>query len=76
MRYAIDPKDGKESVSLTLLWITFILILGFSIASNLEYVQEPTVLKELFYSCLALYFGRRVSFDTLKKTITLNKDKK
>jgi hypothetical protein len=59
--YLPDPKDGKPSVSLTMLGISFVTVLGFSISSVLEYTKEPGPLMELFYATAALYFGRRVS---------------
>lgn len=60
--YLIDPKDGKQSVTLTFMVVSYILVTGFSVAVTLEKVPAAGPLMELFYACSALYFGRRVSF--------------
>ena len=57
--YLNDPKDGKPSVSLTLLMTSFILTIGFGIAQSLGKVNSTGPLLEIFYSMAALYFGRR-----------------
>lgn len=62
--YLKDPTTQLPSVSLTLLGISFIVVLGFSVATALEYVKDPGPLTELFYACAALYFGRRVQVGT------------
>lgn len=59
--YITDPKDGKPSVSLTMLAVSFFTVLGFSISSVLDYSKEPGPLMELFYATAALYFSRRVT---------------
>lgn len=71
--YLPDPKDGKPSVSLTMLAVTFVTVLGFSIASVLEYAKEPGPLMELFYAAAALYFSRRVQIGS--KTFSSTKEK-
>jgi hypothetical protein len=70
--YLPDPKDGKPSVSLTMLAISFVAVLGFSIASVLEYSKEPGPLMELFYATAALYFSRRVQIGA--KTFSSKKE--
>lgn len=62
--YLVDPKDGKQSITLTFLVISFLLLAGFSSASALGYAKDPGALTELFYACAALYFGRRVKVGT------------
>lgn len=59
--YLVDPKDGKQSVTLTFLVVSFLLIAGFSVANVLDHAKDPEPLMQLFYACAALYFGRRVS---------------
>lgn len=59
--YLKDPKDGKESVTLTFLVTSFILISGFSVACVLGQVKTVEPLMDLFYATAALYFGRRVT---------------
>lgn len=61
--YLIDPKDGKQSVTLTFMVVTFILVTGFSIAVALEQTKGIGPLMDLFYACSALYFGRRVTIN-------------
>lgn len=72
--YLTDPKDGKKSVTLTFLVITFILFAGFAGAGALGYTKDVNSLSELFYACAALYFGRRVKVGT--KTFEMNQDEK
>lgn len=62
--YLTDPKDGKKSVTLTFLVVSFVIFLGFACAGSLEYVKNVNSLSELFYACAALYFGRRVKVGT------------
>jgi len=59
--YLKDPVTKEYSVSLTFLVISFALVIGFSIASVLDYSKTPEPLVDLFYACAALYFGRRIS---------------
>jgi len=70
--YLKDPKDGKRSVSLTFLVISFTLFAGFSAATSLNYAESAGAFSELFYACAALYFGRRVKVGT--KTFSVNSD--
>lgn len=65
MYYLPDPGNGnKPSVTLTAFAISFVAILGFSIAFAVGRVdKEPGQLMELFWACAALYLGRRVSFN-------------
>lgn len=66
--YLNDPKDGKPSVSLTLLMVSF---LGVLVAASLQLAKvtdSTSVMTEVFYSTLALYFGRR--FTVGSKTFT------
>lgn len=59
--YLNDPSTNKPSVSLTFLVTAFVLVIGFSVGSVLEYSKSPEPLMDLFYACAALYFGRRVN---------------
>lgn len=61
--YLKDPSTDKPSVSLTFLVTSFVLVVGFSLASLFDYSKAPEPLMELFYACAALYFGRRVSIN-------------
>ena len=59
--YLIDPKTKSESVSLTLLVITFVAVL-VAIGLNIAKLTESTgPVMELFYSVCALYFGRKIN---------------
>lgn len=57
--YLTDPKTGKQSISLTFLVISFVLFVGFSGAQALGYAEGIGQFDNLFYACVALYFGRR-----------------
>lgn len=61
MPYLKDPKDGKQSVTLTFLVLAFLLVSGFSVSKVLGHSGDPDPLMQLFYACAALYFGRRVT---------------
>lgn len=56
-----DPKDKLESVSLTLLVLSLFLLIGLGIAQVLGKIQSVGPFTELFYSSVALYFGRRLN---------------
>ena len=60
MKYCIDPKNNKQSVSLTLLIVSFVLYVLFAITTILDLTKGIGPLSELFYFSVALYFGRRV----------------
>ncbi|MCG3175457.1 MAG: hypothetical protein MOGMAGMI_00386 [Candidatus Omnitrophica bacterium] len=73
MEWFKDPKTGEGSVTLTFATIAFAI---FSILICLEatsIVKSTSAANELFFSCLALYLGRRVSFKTSK--VELNNEK-
>lgn len=70
--YLSDPKNGKRSVTLTFLIITFLLFVGFSAAMALGYAEGVGAFPELFYSSAALYFGRR--FQVGSKTFAVNQE--
>lgn len=69
--YLTDPVTKQKSVTLTFVVMAFTLATGFSVASSLGHVKDPGPLMELFYSCAALYFGRR--FSVGGKTFDANK---
>lgn len=57
-----DPKTGKSSVSLTMLLISFVLvILGILNKENSSFNIDVNQALSLFYACSALYFGRKFS---------------
>lgn len=60
LKYFIDPKNKKPSVSLTLMLVSFILLVILSTLKALEHVNSVGAFQELFYATAALYFGRRV----------------
>jgi len=66
--YLKDPKNGLPSVSLTLAVVSFVLVLGFSIAAALGKSSNPETLLQLFCATAALYFGRRITIG--KQTIS------
>ena len=57
--WVVDPKDGKSSVSLTLVVITFLICI---IASGLEIAKVSSgtsMAFELFGAACGLYWGRK-----------------
>jgi enamine deaminase RidA (YjgF/YER057c/UK114 family) len=56
-----DPKDGSASVSLTMLAVSFIAVLIAAGLQMADVIKDTSVVLELFYGNLALYFGRRFS---------------
>lgn len=73
MKWFRDPKTSEGSVTLTFTTIAFAI---FSILICLEaasVIKNTSAANELFFSCLALYLGRRISFKTSK--VELNNEK-
>jgi hypothetical protein len=73
-----DPKLNGPSVSLTLMVISFaIAVLGL-IGKMTKYLGEVDIngATYLFISTAALYFGRKMSGDSTKKTIEIDKEDK
>jgi hypothetical protein len=56
-----DP-TGQKSSTQTLLIISFILMVAGAVCEMLGYVKSTSILPELFYSCCAMYTGRRFKF--------------
>lgn len=57
-----DPKTQEKSVSLTILVYSFILLLVIGVLQVMNKVTTTGPFTELFYSSVALYFGRRLNF--------------
>lgn len=57
-----DPTTKLKSVSLTLLMITFSISIVAGIANMLGKIENTSIITEMLYSFVALYFGRRMSF--------------
>jgi len=66
-----DPKTQEASVSLSLLVITFVGTIGAAVLHMADVVKDTSVMSEMFYANLALYFGRR--FNIGNKTISSEK---
>ncbi len=62
MKFFSDPKDGKPSVSLTILVVSFILLIIAGGLEIFEVTKSTGPFMELVLSAFALYFGRRFSF--------------
>ena len=54
-----DPKLKEPSISLTLMLISFTLVVTGCILEMLGKVKGISSLPELFYATAGLYFGRR-----------------
>lgn len=55
-----DPITHVRSVSLTLLVATFVFTILAGITHMLGYANSTSLFAEMFYSAVALYFGRRL----------------
>jgi len=64
--YLKDPKNGKGSVSLTLMMTSFAICVTASASFILGHIDTIGPVMELFYSTAALYFGRRFKIKTDK----------
>lgn len=78
LKYFIDPKTDKESVSLTLMMASFLILVVLSTLKALEHVDSVGAFQELFYATAALYFGRRVQVNgkSFSSGDTTEKEKK
>jgi hypothetical protein len=61
MLYLTDPKDGKPSVSLTIVLISLLFLLTCGILDLLGKVEGTSIALEFFIIACSLYFGRRMS---------------
>ncbi len=70
-----DPKTAKSSVTLTMLWISFnIVVLGTFVKwSKMAGDIDMTNAMYLFGTTSALYLGRKMQADNTTKTITVEK---
>lgn len=59
-----DPKDGKKSISLTMMVASFLVCMIVSILQVLKQVDSGGMSMELFVATMSLYFGRRFSVKT------------
>lgn len=59
--YFKDPKTGEQSISLTLLIVTFLCAIGAGALNMFGKTSSTSIFAELFYSSAALYFSRRFS---------------
>jgi hypothetical protein len=59
MFYFTDPKNGKKSVSLTLMMLSFLLMVIGSVLVTFGKMEDLTAFTTLFLTCSGLYFGRR-----------------
>jgi len=76
LKYFIDPKTNKESVSLTLMLVSFVILVVLSTLKAMESVSNVGAFQELFYATAALYFGRRVSVNNKLFSSTSTKKKR
>lgn len=60
--FLIDPKTKEESVSLTLLIVTFCITIITKILEMAKVISSSEIMNEVLYSFVLLYFGRRFSF--------------
>lgn len=56
-----DPKTKEPSVSLSMLVLSFAGVLVAACLHMADVVKDTSVMTEIFYANVALYFGRRFS---------------
>ena len=64
MKWMVDPKNGKQSVTLTLMIISFILLVAGVIAMIFGKIDSIGPLLELYVTNTVLYYGRRAKLKT------------
>lgn len=69
MMYLKDPKTNEPSLTLTLMWISFYLLIAGSIAFIFGKIQTTGPLLEIYVTNATLYFSRRFSMKTQNLTI-------
>lgn len=68
--YLKDPKTKEPSLTLTLMWISFYILIAGSIAFILGKIETTGPLLEIYVTNSTLYFSRRFTFQT--KNLTVN----
>lgn len=68
-KFLKEPPKG-QSVSLTLLIVSFIALIIAGSLEMLEIAKSSAVFETLFITCSGLYFGRRVAISKDQKEIT------
>lgn len=59
--FLVDPSTGAESVSLTLLVVSFVALLAAATLHMSQLTENTSALMETFMVTTGLYFGRRYS---------------
>jgi hypothetical protein len=59
MKWMINPIDSKPSVSLTLMFVSFIICMIISILQIFKAVDSGGMSLEIFFATSALYFGNK-----------------
>jgi UDP-N-acetylmuramyl pentapeptide phosphotransferase/UDP-N-acetylglucosamine-1-phosphate transferase len=67
IKWVIDPKNDKPSVSLTLLLLAVTLFVIAGILNICNIIDGVGVFSEFLYTTCALYFGRKLDMNELFK---------
>ena len=70
MFYFKDPKTGEPSLTLTLVWISFYMLIAGSIAFIMGRIETTGPLLEIYITNATLYFSRRFNLSTKNLTVT------
>lgn len=70
MLYLKDPKTKEPSLTLTLMWVSFYMLIAGSIAFIFGQIETTGPLLEIYVTNATLYFSRRFTFQT--KNLTVN----
>ncbi len=60
-----DPKGEQKSVSVTILIVSFTLLVILGILQCFNVIKDTGPFMELFIVAVSLYYGRRLDFTTL-----------
>lgn len=66
-----DPTTKQPSVSLTLLLVSFVVLVVAGCLQMLKHIDSVSIFLELYLSNIALYFSRKINFNN--KTYTAEK---
>lgn len=58
----LKDTTGQPSVSLTLMLVSFVVLLVIGVLDICSVVKSTGIFLELFLTTVGLYFGRRVNF--------------
>ena len=58
----LKDTSGEKSTTQTLLILSFLFMVIASVCEMMGYIKTTSILAEVFYTCAAMYTGRRFKF--------------